>query len=154
MARQRDRVVVLPVGLVFFVKYQRTEETSRTLPPLFNNPLLTVVAFLAIQRRAESLFPPFLGEDPRSGRHRRLMTHMLTVAAFEIRHPMILFIQVIADNSTNHDQSSSFHGQPYHKAFSSWAPLMKCSMQALIPAFIRRPLVVRMVDPSCLDSHS
>ncbi len=64
--------------------------------------LLILFAFLAIQRRAKSLPPSLLREDPWSRCHRRLMAHMLPMATLEIGHPMVLFILMISYNSTDH----------------------------------------------------
>ena len=85
MDGQLHGVVVIALGLVVFL-----------------TPLLTFIAFFTVQLRAEMAAPSLLGQHPRSRRHRRLMAHMLSVAAFKIRHPMTFLILVKADDSTNH----------------------------------------------------
>ncbi len=46
--------------------------------------------------------PAFLCQDPWPIRHRRLVTHMLTMAALEIGHPIALFGLVKTDNGPMH----------------------------------------------------
>jgi hypothetical protein len=38
------------------------------------------------------LAPAFLSQDPGAIRHRRLVAHMLTMAALEVGHPIAKFI--------------------------------------------------------------
>lgn len=57
------------------------------------------------------LLSPLLGENPQSGRHRWLMAHMLAVAAFEVRHPVVLLILMKTDNFTRHDRRSMVASQ-------------------------------------------
>ena len=52
------------------------------------------------------LLPPFLCQNPGPIRHRRLMTHMLTMAALEVGHPIAIFIQMITNNWLLHAQAS------------------------------------------------
>jgi hypothetical protein len=48
------------------------------------------------------LFPTFLCQNPRPIRHRRLVTHMLTMATLKIGHPIALLVLVKADNGPMH----------------------------------------------------
>lgn len=48
------------------------------------------------------LVSAFLCQDPRSIRHRRLMAHMLTMAALEVGHPVAELIHMIADYGLLH----------------------------------------------------
>jgi len=48
------------------------------------------------------LFPTFFFQNPGPIRHRRLMTHMLTMTTLEIGHPIAKFIQVISNNRLMH----------------------------------------------------
>ena len=64
------------------------------------------VALLAVQGLSKMLFPAFLCQDPGPIRHRRLVTHMLTMAALEVGHPIAIFIQMITNNWLLHAQAS------------------------------------------------
>jgi hypothetical protein len=44
----------------------------------------------------------FLGQHPRTARHRRLMTHMLPMAAGEIGYPILVFVQMIGHDRLIH----------------------------------------------------
>ena len=70
-----------------------------------------------------------------------MMAHMLPVAALKVRYPMVLIVQVIADNSAD------------HRTFAFCASWIKRSIQCLIPALITNPLVERAADCACLDSQ-
>jgi hypothetical protein len=48
------------------------------------------------------LSPALRRQNPGPIGHRRLVTHMLTMATLEIRHPIAMFIQMIADNDLMH----------------------------------------------------
>jgi len=50
------------------------------------------ITFLAFQGLTEMLSPAFLCQDPGPIRHRRLVTHMLTMATLKIGHPIAIFI--------------------------------------------------------------
>lgn len=49
------------------------------------------------------LVSPLGGHDPRPIHKRRLMPHMLSMATGQIRHPVVLFILMIADNGLVHN---------------------------------------------------
>ena len=46
--------------------------------------------------------PSFLCQDPWPIRHRRLVTHMLTMATLKISHPITIFVQMKSDNGMMH----------------------------------------------------
>lgn len=48
------------------------------------------------------LAPAFAGDNPRSIHERRLMPHMLPMAAGQIGHPVAMFIQMISNNGLVH----------------------------------------------------
>jgi hypothetical protein len=50
--------------------------------------------------------PPFLCQNPGAIRHRRLVAHMLTMAALEVGHPIAKFIQMITNNALLHGAST------------------------------------------------
>ena len=50
--------------------------------------------------------PAFLCQDPGPIRHRRLVTHMLTMATLKIGHPITIFVQVIPNNGLMHPRTS------------------------------------------------
>jgi hypothetical protein len=52
------------------------------------------------------LAPAFLSQDPGPIRHRRLVPHMLTMAALEVGHPIAKFVQMKSDNGLLHPQAS------------------------------------------------
>jgi hypothetical protein len=52
----------------------------------------------------------FICQHPRSTRHRRLMSHMLPMAAGKIRHPVAVFILMIAYNWLIHVPAGSSRG--------------------------------------------
>ena len=52
------------------------------------------------------LFPAFLSEDPGPIRHRRLMAHMLAMATLKIGHPIVIFVQMIANDRLLHAETS------------------------------------------------
>ena len=43
-----------------------------------------------------------LGQDPRPARHRRLMAHMLPMAAGEVGHPILVLVEVIPHDRLIH----------------------------------------------------
>jgi hypothetical protein len=63
---------------------------------------LALIAFLAIQGCAEMPGAPFFGEHPGPRRHRRLMTHMLAMAAVEIRNPVAFVILMVPYDPSRH----------------------------------------------------
>jgi hypothetical protein len=65
-----------------------------------------LVALLAIQALSQMLFAPFFRQNPGPIGHRWLMTDMLTMAAFQISHPIAKLIHMIADNRLLHAQAS------------------------------------------------
>jgi len=48
------------------------------------------------------LSPAFLCQDPRSIRHRWLVTHVLTMATVKIGDPITIFVQMKSDNRLMH----------------------------------------------------
>ena len=52
------------------------------------------------------LSPTFLFQNPGPIRHRRLVTHMLTMATLKIGHPITIFIQMISNNGLMHPRTS------------------------------------------------
>jgi hypothetical protein len=52
------------------------------------------------------LFPTFFFQNPGPIRHRRLVTHMLTMAALQICDPVTLFVQMKPNNGLMHTQAS------------------------------------------------
>jgi hypothetical protein len=46
--------------------------------------------------------PAFFCQDPGAIRHRWLVAHVLTMAAFQISHPIAIFIQMITNNGLLH----------------------------------------------------
>lgn len=52
------------------------------------------------------LLPTFLCQDPRPIRHRWLVAHVLTMATFQISHPIAKFIQMITSNWLLHGASA------------------------------------------------
>ena len=51
------------------------------------------------------LVSPLAGHDPRPIHKRRLMPHMLPMAAGQIGHPITLFVEVVPDNGLIHDNT-------------------------------------------------
>lgn len=51
-------------------------------------------------------FSAFLCQDPGPIRHRRLVTHMLAMAALEVGHPITILVHMISDNRLMHAQTS------------------------------------------------
>ena len=52
------------------------------------------------------LSPPILCQNPWPIRHRRLVTHMLTMAALEVGHPITILVHMISDNGLMHAHTS------------------------------------------------
>ena len=52
------------------------------------------------------LSPAFLCQDPGPIRHRWLVAHVLTMTAFQIRHPITKFVQMITNNGLLHGAST------------------------------------------------
>lgn len=52
------------------------------------------------------LAPAFLSEDPGPIRHRWLVAHMLSMATLKIRHPIVIFVQMIAHDRLLHAQTT------------------------------------------------
>ena len=50
------------------------------------------------------------GQDPWPVRHRRLVTHMLSMAASQIGHPIAVFVEMIPDDRLVHDKCSGVEG--------------------------------------------
>ncbi len=61
---------------------------------------------------AEEGVPPFLRQYPRTACHRRLMPHMLAMAAAKVGHPMTFLILVITDNGLLHNDAPRFFTFP------------------------------------------
>ncbi len=49
------------------------------------------------------LLAAFGGHDPRTAEKRRLMPHMLAMAAGQIGHPVPFFIEMVTDDDLVHD---------------------------------------------------
>ena len=54
------------------------------------------------------LFPAFFIQNPGPIRHRRLVTHMLTMAALQICDPVTLLVLVEPHNGPNHFETPNF----------------------------------------------
>jgi hypothetical protein len=52
------------------------------------------------------LSPAFLYQNPGTIRHRRLVTHVLTMATLQIGHPVTIFIQMKSDDGLIHARAS------------------------------------------------
>lgn len=72
------------------------ELVARLMP--FNRALFSARAFQARQFAAQMFATAFLGDDPRAGRPRRIVAHVLSVATLEVGDPMALLIPMKADN--------------------------------------------------------
>jgi hypothetical protein len=59
---------------------------------VFTRSTALFITFLALQGLTEMLLPAFLCQDPGPIRHRRLVTHVLTMATLKIGHPIAIFI--------------------------------------------------------------
>ena len=55
----------------------------------------------------------FLCQNPGSIRHRRLMTHVLTMATLKISHPITILVQMISDDELVHAETSLTSSLPY-----------------------------------------
>jgi hypothetical protein len=65
--------------------------------------LLLQVANLAVETAADVALPALLAHYPGPIDPRRAMTHVLVVAALELRHPMSLFVSMKSQNLSLHD---------------------------------------------------
>jgi hypothetical protein len=62
------------------------------------------VAIPAVERRTERGFTPLRGRDPGSVHPRRVVTHVLLMAALELGHPVALLILVVSRDSPVHER--------------------------------------------------
>lgn len=92
--------VMLPPRLILPIDLLR-----KTHPPYFRpDPAARPeITFLALQLEADHGGTPFGSDDPGAQHPGRVVSHVLEVAAFQLRDPMALFILVIADNGTVHE---------------------------------------------------
>jgi hypothetical protein len=67
------------------------------------------IAAPAIQHRAQARSTSLLGRHPLPNRPRRIMPYMLVMSALQLRHPVILFVAMKADDRTPHPDSTSLH---------------------------------------------
>src|SRR6185295_13728913 len=82
-----------------------TQHLPRTSPPS-NKSAARFITLLTVQRLSEMLSPTLRRQNPWAIGHRRLVTHVLTMATLEIRHPIAILIQMIADNDLMHARTS------------------------------------------------
>ena len=80
------------------------EQSSRLFQYLARSTAL-FITLLTVQGLSEMLSPAFLCQDPRPIRHRGLVTHVLTMAALKISHPIAIFIEVISNNGLMHPRT-------------------------------------------------
>jgi hypothetical protein len=79
----------MPAGVLGEMKLINITCGPSSHPATSTAPFIT---FLAIQGLTEMLSPAFLCQDPGPIRHRRLVTHMLTMSTLKIGHPITIFI--------------------------------------------------------------
>lgn len=72
---------------------------QKHLEPLLNNAL---VALNARQRLPDELLSARLSGDPRANLPWRIVSNVLSVATFEIGHPVVLIVLMKTDNSAFH----------------------------------------------------
>jgi len=80
--------------------------------PWRGRALAFFLTLLTIQFGTEKGVPPFLRQYPRTACHRRLMPHMLAMAAAKVGHPMTFLILVITDNGLLHNDAPRFFTFP------------------------------------------
>lgn len=61
-----------------------------------------LIAFFTVQLITQHGFPAGFRYDPGPAYQRRIVAHVLVVAACQLRHPMIFFIFVISDDRLFH----------------------------------------------------
>jgi hypothetical protein len=68
--------------------------------------------------------PTFLGQDPGPVRHRWLVTHVLTVAAVEIGHPIAILVNMISHDGLMHAQHSLVPSSSTFKRYATLARML------------------------------
>lgn len=65
-----------------------------------------LLTFFTVERGAEVLIPSSLADHPWAIEKRRVMAHVLPMAAGQLRHPISLFVLVISDDRLLHNPSA------------------------------------------------